>query len=90
MSNSTYYLQPCPTCGRRLQIRVEYLGKSMVCQHCCGQFVATDPSTVRGDCPHYGNALLQRAEKLLASIAEQQSAVGHRLSGSVGARAANR
>ncbi len=32
MSNPTYFVQECPTCGRRLQIRVEYLGKRVVCQ----------------------------------------------------------
>ncbi len=39
----TYYLQSCPTCGRRLQVRIEYLGKQVICYHCHGSFVALDP-----------------------------------------------
>lgn len=40
MVRSTYFLQECPTCGRGLEIRVEYFGRTMVCQHCSGTFVA--------------------------------------------------
>lgn len=40
MVRSTYFLQECPTCGRGLEIRVEHLGRTMVCQHCGGTFVA--------------------------------------------------
>ena len=43
MSSATYFVQECPTCGRRLQVRVEYLGKSLVCVHCRGAFQAADP-----------------------------------------------
>jgi DNA-directed RNA polymerase subunit RPC12/RpoP len=68
MSNSTYFVQECPTCGRRLQIRVEYLGKQVVCQHCQGRFVASDPSNVRIDDGQAGNALLRRADELLESV----------------------
>lgn len=68
MSSSTYFVQECPTCGRRLQIRVEYLGKQVVCQHCQGRFVASDPSNVRVDDGQGGNALLRRADELLESV----------------------
>jgi hypothetical protein len=72
MSNPTYFVQECPTCGRRLQIRVEYLGRRMVCQHCQGKFTATDPSSIRPDSSCDGSALLRRADRLLASISERQ------------------
>ena len=65
MSNSTYFLLECPTCGRRLQIRVEYLGKMLVCQHCQGRFEASDPANVRLDADGQQNALLRRADELL-------------------------
>ncbi|MGL6194367.1 MAG: hypothetical protein ACRC2T_06045 [Thermoguttaceae bacterium] len=39
----TYYLQHCPTCGRSLQVRIEYMGRKVVCQHCRGAFIAMDP-----------------------------------------------
>ena len=68
MSNSTYFVQECPTCGRRLQIRVEYLGKQVVCQHCQGRFLASDPSNVRVDDGIGHSALLRRADELLASV----------------------
>lgn len=74
MSNSIFYVQSCPTCGRRLQIRVEYLGRRVVCQHCQGQFVATDPANRGGDCPEYGSDLLRRADELLESVAHGRAA----------------
>lgn len=64
MSNSTYFVQECPTCGRQLHIRVEYLGKRVICQHCRGQFVACDPQSNRYSEPP-GSALLKRADELL-------------------------
>jgi len=72
MSNSTYFSQACPTCGRRLMIRVEYLGKRVVCQHCQGQFDARDGSTIRCDCPEDACELLRRADELLESAAQQR------------------
>ena len=39
----TYYLQPCPTCGRSLQIRIEYMNRNVICYHCNASFVAADP-----------------------------------------------
>ena len=65
----TYYVQECPTCGRRLQIRVEYLGKQVVCQHCKGQLIAADSANSRCDGRKSSNALLRRADELLESIA---------------------
>jgi hypothetical protein len=67
MPNSTYFIQECPTCGRRLQIHVEYLGKRVRCQHCRGQFEAIDPASVRGDPAGQRNALMRRADELLQS-----------------------
>ncbi len=73
MSNSTYFCQVCPTCGRRLQIRVEYLGKRVVCQHCQGQFVATDPATQRYDTVHGASSdIMRRAEELLQTVTERK------------------
>ncbi len=71
MSHTTFYVQECPTCGRRLQIRVAYLGKRLYCQHCGGPFFASDPSSKGASPPHSRARLLERAEQLLA-FAEQQ------------------
>ncbi len=66
MSKATYFVQECPTCGRRLQIRVEYLGKRVLCQHCKGQFEAMD-SAAQLSRPSDSSILLARADELLAS-----------------------
>ncbi len=68
MANPTYFIQECPTCGRRLQIRVEYLGKTVVCQHCQGKMVAADPTNYRCDPAEANNLLLHRAEELLETV----------------------
>lgn len=66
MSRATYFFQECPTCGRMLQIRVEYLGKTMACQHCRGEFDARDPATAPPLVSDSGRILLDRAEQLLS------------------------
>lgn len=71
MSNSTFFCQECPTCGRRLQIRVQYLGRQVICQHCHGRLIAVDPANARFGGQLSGSALLQRAEDLLRSSDRQ-------------------
>lgn len=44
MSIVTYFIQQCPTCGRRLQVRINDLGRHVSCQHCHAEFTASDPS----------------------------------------------
>ena len=73
MSSRTCFVQECPTCGRRLQIRVEYLGKRVVCQHCRGCFVASDPSGARGHEALPAQSLLRRAEELLQTLSQRES-----------------
>jgi DNA-directed RNA polymerase subunit RPC12/RpoP len=75
MSNVTYFVQECPTCGRRLQIRVEYLGKAVVCEHCRGRLIARDPASNRYG--SYNSVLMDRADELLKHSAP--SAVQSRL-----------
>jgi hypothetical protein len=65
MPGSTYFVQECPTCGRNLQVRVEYMGRSVVCQHCNANFEAREPgsdSVLEGDS---GLSMLERADELL-------------------------
>ena len=69
MKRLTNFLQECPTCGRKLEIKVEYLGKKLVCQHCHGKFIAQDPSTALADTiPTGGSSVLQRADELLRML----------------------
>ena len=65
VATGTYYFQECPTCGRSLQIRVEYLGRVVVCQHCGGSLQARDPASRTLVNPH--SHILERAEQLLQS-----------------------
>jgi hypothetical protein len=65
MSRSTYFVQECPTCGRGLQVRVEYLGRQVVCQHCHGRFEACDPAGTAPSASNSGIDLLRRADELL-------------------------
>jgi DNA-directed RNA polymerase subunit RPC12/RpoP len=67
MPRSTYFVQECPTCGRNLQVRIELLGKQVLCQHCGARFQACQPGS--DDClpSNSGLSLLQRAEELLQS-----------------------
>lgn len=72
MSRTTYFVQECPTCGRNLHIRVEYLGREVVCQHCHAQFEACDPASNTYPPTQSGIALLRRAEQLLESVEQQR------------------
>ena len=76
MSRSTYFVQECPTCGRSLQVCVEYLGRQVVCQHCHGRFDASDPANAappshsgakQSGASQSGIDLLRRADELLGT-----------------------
>ena len=67
MAEATFFVQECPTCGRNLHIRVEYLGKRLMCQHCHGALVARD----REGASFPGFDLLKRAGELI-DMAEQR------------------
>ena len=65
MFPATYFVQECPICGRNLQVRLEYLGRHVACQHCRGQFVASDPATRPVSSWLTGGDLLSRVDQLL-------------------------
>jgi hypothetical protein len=73
MIRSTYFVQECPTCGRSLRVRVEYLGKLVVCQHCRARFEACDPASGASVSSDSSVALLRRAEELLETVERQRS-----------------
>lgn len=62
--SATYFAQECPSCGRHLQVRLEYLGRPVACQHCQRQFEAmlTPPQSDSSE------DLLNRANVLLATV----------------------
>jgi DNA-directed RNA polymerase subunit M/transcription elongation factor TFIIS len=65
MPRNTYFVQECPTCGRNLQVRVEYLGKKVVCQHCSAKFEASEPGSPADALHNSTLSLLERADQLL-------------------------
>lgn len=67
MPSSVFYVQPCPACGRSLQVRVDYLGKGISCQHCEATFVAQQ-QTRTPEPSQSGLALLDRADELLKAV----------------------
>jgi hypothetical protein len=67
MAQTTFFDQECPTCGRRLRVPVQYLGKKVKCQHCRAPFEAWDKESGIVPPTQTGVGLLQRAEELLAS-----------------------
>ena len=69
MSSSAYYVQECPTCGRTLQVRVEYLGKKVTCQHCGASLRAVDAGSGGLGLGESGDSLLARAEELIETAA---------------------
>jgi len=67
-SVATYFQQPCPTCGRRLLIRVEHLGQHLGCGHCGCSFVARDGCQCRDAEREDVYSALERANRLLARL----------------------
>ncbi len=76
MRAPTYFLQECPTCGRSLEIRVEYLGKRLVCQHCRGELLASGPPESTSTAKVTESALLRRVDELLAEAQQRKTVAG--------------
>ena len=96
MPNVTYFVQDCPTCGRKLNIRVEYLGKNVVCQHCRAPFMAWDQegaptggdSVLSNSGSMSSSKLLDRAQELI-DMAEQKIAESRIIRAKIDAEEAN-
>jgi len=61
MALATFFLQECPTCGRRLQVRVNLLGRNVCCPHCEAEFV----SSLNSEPGNSDRDLMTRVENLL-------------------------
>ena len=66
MASTTFFFQECPTCGRHLRIRVEYLGRPVTCVHCSRTFTAMDRQTRFDEV--VDATMLDRAERLLSLV----------------------
>ncbi|QDS88038.1 hypothetical protein CA51_17780 [Rosistilla oblonga] len=58
------FVQPCPTCGRKLEIGIELLGRAVACQHCLAEFTAADPTSTQSILDD-DSALLARVDQAL-------------------------
>ena len=72
MCKVTYFVQPCPTCGRKLQVKVEYLGLEVSCQHCGAQFISQDPTSVAAPPTSSIEDALQKADAFLGRVPSPQ------------------
>lgn len=73
-----YFVQECPTCGRNLQVRVEYLGKRVACQHCSAKFEARQSDPADPQTSDSGTSMLERAEQLLQTAEASGIGLGDR------------
>ena len=83
---ATFFYQECPTCGRALRVRINYLGKTVVCEHCQGSFTAQDPQNIAAEPEAHELSSLERAEELLARLDRRDAllpleSMHHRASG---------
>ncbi len=66
MTTISYFFQECPTCGRHVRVKAEYLGRRLSCLHCHGEFVAADRESRFESTSQKTPPLLARVERLLA------------------------
>lgn len=81
MAIGTYFLRPCPTCGRRLEIQVRHLGRTVLCPHCRAAFLASQESRLDLQRDAVAEALLQAERFLERAESERQARVDWRSSG---------
>ncbi|PQO30448.1 hypothetical protein DTL21_24145 [Bremerella cremea] len=65
MCKVTYFVQSCPTCGRKLQVKVEYLGLEVSCQHCGANFISQDPTSLPAPIANPVDDALHKADAFL-------------------------
>ncbi|RIK81439.1 MAG: hypothetical protein DCC67_08195 [Planctomycetota bacterium] len=56
-----------------MQVRVEYMGKRVVCQHCKARFEACDPASAAYPPMESSLSLLARADQLIESALNSQA-----------------
>ncbi len=76
------FTQPCPTCGRRIQVQASLMGHSVACPHCRAEFSADGVEAggqVGSKHPEGHQSvdpLMIRVEKALARASAEQPVVG--------------
>lgn len=73
VASRAYFLGECPTCSRKLEIRVELLGKRISCQHCGATHVASNAEN-RPTNDQKIDQLLARAKAYVDSVESPHAA----------------
>jgi ribosomal protein L37AE/L43A len=66
MTSATFFVRDCPACGRKLQVRVNLLGRDVECSHCGAVFNTTNRDPKR-DADLKIERVLAEAKKFLDS-----------------------
>lgn len=83
MRYPTFFFKPCPTCGRRLEILIDHLGKQIECPHCTSRFVAGQTPESNETATAVEQALL-KAEEYLARFPKPARHIEHTIAGDQG------
>ncbi|MCA9177719.1 MAG: hypothetical protein KDB14_24805 [Planctomycetales bacterium] len=70
--SGVHFVQQCPTCGRRLHILLDYMGRRLSCEHCGGTFTAGVDAPSPGDAIHRATQLLASVNQLRMEQAAQE------------------
>ncbi|MBC7851956.1 MAG: hypothetical protein IAF94_00825 [Pirellulaceae bacterium] len=65
---TAHFFQKCPTCGRHVGIKAEYLGRRMSCLHCQGEFTAHDAESRFDAAPSRASGLKRAVNSLLSMV----------------------
>ena len=68
MASGTFFVRSCPTCGRKLEVRVELLGRQVECVHCGANFTANEQPAEMVDELRI-DRVLARAQQYIDSVA---------------------
>ena len=74
IEQASHIVEGCPVCGRRVTIQCQYFGRQVVCQHCGGQFVATENGAQTSGWMAKCDRLMEAADRLLEERAERRPA----------------
>jgi len=74
IKHGPHIVEECPVCGRPVAICRAYLGRRVVCQHCGGEFVATEDGDRAPEWMEKCDRLLEAADRMLAERSERQAA----------------
>ncbi|QDV27013.1 hypothetical protein [Aureliella helgolandensis] len=66
MASGTFFVRDCPTCGRKLEVRVELLGRDVECIHCGAGFNTRESSQTACDDLRI-EQIIARAQQYVAS-----------------------